>query len=242
MQIPWDPIHLDAVTKGEPPTGDTRSALDSIRRVVRALRESSRDTERQVGLSGAQLFVLQALAAAGGDGDEARPLSQGELAERTMTHQSSVSVVVRRLVERKLVAQRPSVSDARRLDLTVTARGQALANKAPGPAQARLIAGIERLGPRGRRRLAQALGQLVEAMAIGEGEPAMFFEEDEGRRGSKARAHRKTEANANAKTRATASAEGRGAIASDPSAKAQAGAKASPAARSTAKGARPPRG
>jgi DNA-binding MarR family transcriptional regulator len=65
--------------------------LDSIRQIVRLLREGSRDSEERVGLSAAQLFVLQKL-----DPDE--PLSLNELSARTLTHQSSVSVVVSRLV------------------------------------------------------------------------------------------------------------------------------------------------
>jgi DNA-binding MarR family transcriptional regulator len=59
--------------------------LDAVRRIVQALRESSRQAERQVGLSGAQLFVLQKLA-------ESPASSVNELAARTHTHQSSVSL------------------------------------------------------------------------------------------------------------------------------------------------------
>jgi len=55
---------------------------------VQALRVSSRAAERDVGLSAAQLFVLDRLAGA----DQA--LCVNELAQRTLTHQSSVSVVV----------------------------------------------------------------------------------------------------------------------------------------------------
>ena len=57
--------------------------LDSIRRIVRLLREGTRASEDAVGLSAAQLFVLQKL-------DPAVPLSLNELAARTLMHQSSV--------------------------------------------------------------------------------------------------------------------------------------------------------
>ena len=43
-------------------TPHTRRVLDSIRRIVQFLRESSREAERRVGLSGAQLFVLRTVA------------------------------------------------------------------------------------------------------------------------------------------------------------------------------------
>src|SRR5262245_40728501 len=42
--------------------GDLRAILDGLRRVVQVLRESSRAAERRIGLSSAQLFVLQRLA------------------------------------------------------------------------------------------------------------------------------------------------------------------------------------
>ena len=66
---------------------EARTILDSIRGIVQVLRESSRAAEERVGLSGAQLFVLQKLGEGGG-------ASLNELAARTRTHQSSVSVVV----------------------------------------------------------------------------------------------------------------------------------------------------
>jgi DNA-binding MarR family transcriptional regulator len=81
--------------------------LDAIRRIIRVLRRSSRRSEQQVGIGGAQLFVLQQLA-------DAPAGSINDLAARTYTHQSSVSVVVRRLVEQGLVARQASASDRHR--------------------------------------------------------------------------------------------------------------------------------
>lgn len=67
-------------------------------------------------LSLAQLFVLQEL-------DKREAQSLNELAERTATHQSSVSVVVRRLVERGLVTWVADTEDRRRVQLAVTPAG-----------------------------------------------------------------------------------------------------------------------
>ena len=44
---------------------ETQTALDAIRRIVHALRASSRWSERHVGLSGAQLFVTLSLSPRG---------------------------------------------------------------------------------------------------------------------------------------------------------------------------------
>lgn len=154
-------------TSGRP---GTRDALDAVRRIVHALRESSRLAEKHVGLSGAQLFVLQKLA-------ESPGASVNELAGRTHTHQSSVSTVVARLVEGGLVKRTTSGLDRRRVELTLAARGRALAEGAPDLAQDRLIRAIDSL-PAGRRRLlAETLGELARALDAAGRAPAMFFEE-----------------------------------------------------------------
>jgi DNA-binding MarR family transcriptional regulator len=180
----------------------TRSVLDAIRRIVRALRESSRHAESHVGLSGAQLFVLQRLAGA-------PALSLNDLAARTLTHQSTVSVVVSRLVERGLVSRSrggmrveggraslvrahggrsgtglpvPEKVDGRRVEIALTAAGRTALRQAPAAAQDRLIAALGVVGATSRRTLARELDRLVEAMALPEQAPPMFFEPTNSRR------------------------------------------------------------
>jgi DNA-binding MarR family transcriptional regulator len=144
--------------------------MDSLRRIVRDLRLSARVAERSAGVSGAQLFVLQALA------DESAS-SLNDLADRTATDQSSVSVVVRRLVDRKLIARRSSSDDARRVVLTLTPAGHKLLARCPEPTQARLIAALRRIGATELDALTAGLGALVREMGIAGAEPRMFFEE-----------------------------------------------------------------
>jgi DNA-binding MarR family transcriptional regulator len=148
----------------------TAAVLDHLRRIVRTLRESSRAAETRLGVTGAQLFVLRALA-----GPE--PLSLNQVAARTHTHQSTVSVVVKRLVARRLIQRAVSALDGRRIQLRLTARGQAVLRRAPLAAQDRLIAGLEALSAAERTRLATTLGRLVGAMGLRTAPPAMFFEE-----------------------------------------------------------------
>jgi MarR family transcriptional regulator, lower aerobic nicotinate degradation pathway regulator len=159
----------------------SQRVLDSIRRIVRLLREGSSASETSVGLSAAQLFVLQKL-----DPDE--PLSLNELAARTLTHQSSVSVVVSRLTERGLVLRRPSARDARRLELLPTRRGLALRERAPAPAQDRVIAAVEGLTPKEQREVAHGLELLVRALGLEErAAPMLFADEPAARPPSKKR-------------------------------------------------------
>jgi len=147
----------------------SRDVLDALRRIVQAVRESSRQAEAQLGISGAQLFVLQKLG-------ERPSQSLNDLAARTHTHQSSVSTVVARLVDRGFVARQRSGGDGRRVELVLTAKGRRLAAKTPGAAQDRLIDSIQALPARSRRRLASLLHQIVVGMDAVERQPRMFFE------------------------------------------------------------------
>ncbi|MDB4974722.1 MAG: hypothetical protein JWN48_3063 [Myxococcaceae bacterium] len=155
--------------------------LDDLRRIVRALRESSREAERTLGVSGAQLFVLRTLSAS-------HALSLNDLAARTRTHQSTVSVVVKRLVEAGLVTRATSAADARRIELALSKRGRALLERAPLAAQDKLIAGVERLPQKQRRALQSALRGLVQAMQLTDELPSMFFEDEEAKAGPLPRA------------------------------------------------------
>jgi DNA-binding MarR family transcriptional regulator len=140
------------------------AVLDSLRRLVRALRAAP---------SGAQLFVLHTLARG-----RNRRLSVNELAAETLTDQSSVSVVVARLVERGLVGRRVSKEDARRVELSITAAGRATLKKSTKPPQVRLVAAIRALPPSELAPTARALVRLVNAIGARTDEPApMFFSE-----------------------------------------------------------------
>lgn len=149
---------------------EVREVLDSIRRIVRLIRLSSREAERERGLTGAQLFVLQKLA-------EAKMLSVNELAEITHTHQSSVSVVAQALVDKGLVSRARAEDDARRLELTLTPAARPLVRKSPGAAQDRLIEALERLPRAVRSQLAKSLARLVEEAGLGDEDALMMFED-----------------------------------------------------------------
>src|SRR6185369_11010575 len=115
-------------------------------------------------VSGAQLFVLRQIDAAPG-------LSIGELAARTPAGQRTVSEVVARLVERRLVARRASATDARQSELTLTASGR------------RAIAAVEpttQLRLDERETLATALEAWVAAAHLTDEAPSMFLEEKGG--------------------------------------------------------------
>jgi DNA-binding MarR family transcriptional regulator len=154
--------------------------MDSLRRIVRDLRLSARGAERAAGISGAQLFVLQALA-------EEPATSLNDLAERTLTDQSSVSVVVKRLTERRLVTRKTSPLDGRRIELSLTAAGRRLLARCPEPTQARLVTALRRISAGDLSDLTSGLSALVGQMGIENAAPRMLFDEEVAPRGDRAR-------------------------------------------------------
>jgi DNA-binding MarR family transcriptional regulator len=154
---------------------DTRIILDALRRIVHALRLFDREAERQLGLSGAQVFVLEKLKDGGG-------ISINQLADRTHTHQSSVSVVVRKLARRGLVRRASSAEDGRRVELSLTKRGDRLLASAPPAAQARLISALAALPKSRRRLLGRLLQETIEKTGIDRQPPILFFEDHHPRR------------------------------------------------------------
>jgi len=166
--------HAAARTTTHASTGTDRKAVvasvDSLRRVLRALRVAARDTLATAGVSAAQLFVLSALV----DGEEA---SLSELAERTMTDRTSVSAVVDRLVRGGLVTKGTSDEDRRRASIRITPKGRTVLRGAPRPPTALLVEAIERVEPAELRSLTRGLRALTRAMGV-DGEPAEMFFED----------------------------------------------------------------
>jgi MarR family transcriptional regulator, lower aerobic nicotinate degradation pathway regulator len=152
-------------------------AVAALRRIVRAVRLSARRAERELGLSGAQLFVLQQLGAS--------PVhSLNELAERTRTHQSSVSVVVRRLVARGLVTRTRATDDTRRVELGLSKAGRTLLRQYPPVAQLQLIGAIAGMPPAQRRNLALGLELVVRRMGLAASPASMMYidHDPDGRR------------------------------------------------------------
>jgi DNA-binding MarR family transcriptional regulator len=152
---------------------DTADALDSLRRVVRALRVAAASGESATGLSAAQLFVLQVVHAEPG-------LSLTEVAARTLTDRTSVAAAVERLAARGLVERRRGEADRRRVALVPTPAARRVLAAAPHPPTRRVLDGLAAVDDRTLRRIALGLTALVRAMGL-DAEPApMLFDDGAG--------------------------------------------------------------
>ena len=146
------------------------ASMNAVRSIVRALRVSSRMIEHKMGISGAQLFVLEQLA-------DQPAHSLNDLAERTATHQSSVSVVVRRLVDHGYVSRTTADADRRRVELALTDKGREVLADAPTTVQVKLLRAARAMPAADKQALARLLQDWVRGSGFDDGPPPLLMED-----------------------------------------------------------------
>lgn len=144
--------------------------MESLRRIVQALRQSATYSEKVTGVTAAQLLVLKRI-----EGREG--LSVNELATLTFTHQSTVSEIISRLETRGLLRRARATTDGRRVELYLTEAGQHTLGASPVSAHEKLMEAVTTLPPQTLGKLAEGLEALIEAAHLNE-HPARFFFED----------------------------------------------------------------
>jgi len=148
---------------------DAARAMDGLRKLVRGLRIGNSEIQRATGVSSAQLFALRQLSRRSGQ-------SLSDLAALTLTTQSSISEVVSRLVDNRLVSRNVAPADHRRTELRLTDRGRAVLASAAETPQEKMLAGLLSLGARKQRLIAEGIEEWLEASHLSGIEPTMFFE------------------------------------------------------------------
>jgi DNA-binding MarR family transcriptional regulator len=148
-----------------------QSIMDSLRRIVRALRTSTRSSESETGLRTAQVFVLQQMK-------KFEPLSLNDLAERTYSHQSTVSLVVQTLVKAGYVRRSRHKKDRRILVLETTPKGKLILQKHQPAIQKRFSGVLEAMAPKDRKEFARLLELFVTEAGLGGQVPHFFFEKE----------------------------------------------------------------
>ncbi|HWU42873.1 MAG TPA: MarR family transcriptional regulator [Bdellovibrio sp.] len=133
--------------------------MDYIRHIFKALRVASSQFEKDIGLSAAQIYVLKKLKIEPG-------LSINELASRTVTHQSSVSVVVKKLEEQNLVRRSNSTEDSRKVVVFLTSEGDAKLASIPKALLEDMIETLQNMPEEKTTKLAQLMREFVRSAGI----------------------------------------------------------------------------
>ena len=153
----------------DPASAVRSEALAMLRALIGALSSSARAVEQITGITNAQLFLLQQLAAQG-------PCSLGELAALAHTQPSTVSLVIGRLQRAGFVTRVRSADDRRRAVIALTADGRRLVRRAPTAPTARLLVGMRALDGRDAKHLALGMRPLLAALGASHAAPPMLFE------------------------------------------------------------------
>jgi DNA-binding MarR family transcriptional regulator len=133
--------------------------LGQFRIVLRAIKQHYRHVERTCGVSGAQLWCMERIAAT-------RGLAPGDMARELSIHPSTASNLLARLEELKLVQRRRGGIDHRRVQLYLTAKGQAVLTKAPRPLKGVLQQALQDLPPGSLAALRKRLAELIAVLAL----------------------------------------------------------------------------
>lgn len=131
--------------------------LRSLRRITRAIDIHSRQLAQEHRLTGPQLVCLRQINRDG-------QTTPSALARQISLSQATVTGILDRLSNRGLVSRVRSDADRRRVHVTLTEAGQALAAKAPSPLQQRFAQRLDALPPEGQARIADVLQQIVRMM------------------------------------------------------------------------------
>jgi DNA-binding MarR family transcriptional regulator len=140
--------------------GNAERMLDVLRQfrvVIRSIKQHYQWVEQRCGVSGAQLWAMERIAATQG-------ITPGDLARELAIHPSTASNLLARLEASKLVERRRRHADQRRVQLYLTARAQAVLAKAPRPLKGVLQQALADLPPTHLATLHTGLDELLGLM------------------------------------------------------------------------------
>ena len=123
------------------------------------MRQHFREIEQTCGVTVSQLWIMQEISATAGIGIS-------ELAEKLAIHQSTCSLLVDKLVVRKLVIKERNKLDRRRVGLRLTIDAIKLLKKSPGPAEGILPEALRALPAGTIRSLDSSLAKVIEQLEI----------------------------------------------------------------------------
>ncbi len=130
------------------------TVLRRFRVVFNAVRTHFRQTEKDVGLGGAQIWALALIKANPGIG-------MGGVASQMEIHQSTASNLVKTLLRKELIRMDKAPDDRRNVRLKILPAGSRLLKKAPGPFAGVLPHALGQMSEQTLLRLDQDLGELI---------------------------------------------------------------------------------
>jgi DNA-binding MarR family transcriptional regulator len=168
LVLDWE-IRMSRVRRAAAPAPKTKPGADAagtplplqvlmkFRLIINTAKQHFKWVEERCGINGTQLWVLCELR-------RSPRMGVSELAAAMAMHQSTVSILVNKLVTAKLVKRVRSTVDQRAVTLSITESGSRLLAKAPQPARGMLYESLHRLPEHTLLSLDGLLGQVLGRM------------------------------------------------------------------------------
>lgn len=131
--------------------------LISLRRVIRAIDIHSRQLNKQSGLTGPQLLVMQKIAQLDG------PMAK-QVAQEINLSPATVTNIIDRLEAKQLVKRLRSQSDKRKVELYLSEAGTVLLQSSPKPLQEHFIKHYQALEPWEQSQLLSSVERIASMM------------------------------------------------------------------------------
>ena len=128
--------------------------LGKFRMIFGAAKSHFIEVEKACGISSAQLWILKVIQNNQGIGIT-------ELAKNIGIHQTTASILVEKLVKRKLIEKKRSQEDQRRVGLFTHQVGQQILDQAPKAVEGLLPATLEKMTEKQLNQLNESLNDLV---------------------------------------------------------------------------------
>ncbi|MDL2286074.1 MarR family transcriptional regulator [Desulfococcaceae bacterium OttesenSCG-928-F15] len=144
----------------------SREVLSAIRRISHAVHQHSCHLERDYGLTGPQLIILEEIA-------RHDKIAVTELARSISLSQATVTGVLQRLEKQGLVTRIRGLADKRTTILSITDKGKILLEEAPPLLQETFVRGFGDLPSWEQLMILSSLQHIVHLMRADEGEPRL---------------------------------------------------------------------
>lgn len=131
--------------------------LISLRKIIRAIDLHSKRLERESGLTGPQLLLLQLIANSG-------EVTAGVIAREVSLSQATVTSIIDRLERKGLLQRERNTDDKRKVMVSLTTEGKSALEKAPTLMQESFINRFDKLEEWEQSQLLSSLQRLGDMM------------------------------------------------------------------------------
>jgi DNA-binding MarR family transcriptional regulator len=135
--------------------------LVALRQIIRAIDLHSKKLERESGLTGPQLLVMQAIS-------QTEPIMAGQVARDVNLSQATVTSILDRLERKAYLRRERSKEDKRKVLICLTEAGGQVLEQAPTLMQENFIRSFNRLEPWEQNLILSSLQRVAEMMQAGD--------------------------------------------------------------------------